>query len=146
IYTRYLIGSSNGYVTLDLDKVFPTVHPIKINTVQYGDYRNISYKACPGIRGEFSYIHNNLIFEYSVPEFDKYTEVRYQHRLEGLYTEWSQWTEIPETTFMNLPFGEYTFSVRAMVGNSLSENVASYKFTVARPWYLSYTAKTAYIL
>ena len=143
---RYLIGSSNGYVTLDLDKVSQSINYININTVQYGDYRDVSTKAPPDEKGEFDYVHNNLIFEYSVPEFDKYTEVRYQYRLEGLYHEWSQWSESPETTFMNLPFGEYTFSVRAKVGNSLTENTARYDFIVARPWYLSKVALITYIL
>src|SRR5690606_4931111 len=123
-----------------------SINYININTVQYGDYRDVSTKASPDEKGEFDYVHNNLIFEYSVPEFDKYTEVRYQYRLEGLYHEWSQWSESPETTFMNLPFGEYTFSVRAKVGNSLTENTARYDFIVARPWYLSKVALITYIL
>src|SRR5690606_3168379 len=83
---------------------------------------------------------------YSVPEFDKYTEVRYQHRLEGLYNDWSDWSDIPETSFKNLPFGEYTFSVRAMVGNNLTENVASYSFSVLRPWYVSNLAILGYVV
>ncbi len=143
---EYLIGSSNGYVSLNLDKVTSITNSIKINTVYYGDYRDASTKAPLQLTGEFKYSDNNLIFEYSVTEFDKYTEVRYQHRLEGLYNDWSDWSDIPETTFKNLPFGEYTFSVRAMVGNSLTENVASYSFSVLRPWYLSNLAIFTYVL
>src|SRR5690606_16796248 len=68
---QYLIGSSNGYVTLDLDMVSPAIHRININTIQYGDYRDVSIRTSPHQKGEFDYAHNNLIFEYSVPEFDK---------------------------------------------------------------------------
>lgn len=143
---EYLIGSSNGYVSLDLDKVTPITNNIKINTVYHGDYRNISTRTPPDLNGEFKYSNNNIIFEYSVPEFDKYIEVRYQHKLEGLYNEWSEWSEMPETTFNNLPFGKYTFSVRAMVGNSITKNTASYSFTVSRPWHLSNVAIFAYAL
>lgn len=143
---EYLIGSSNGYVSLNLDKVRPITSSIKINTVYYGDYRDVSTKAPIQLEGEFKYADNNFIFEYSVPEFDKYTEVRYQHRLEGLYNDWSGWSDTPETTFKNLPFGEYTFSVRAMVGNNLTENMASYSFSVMRPWYLSNLTVFLYIL
>lgn len=106
----------------------------------------MSNRALPHHKGEFDYAHNNLIFEYSVPEFDKYTEVKYRYQLVGLYNEWSQWSESPEASFMNLPPGEYTFTVMAMVGNRLTENTASYGFIVARPWYLSNMALMGYAL
>src|SRR5690606_1650353 len=96
--------------------------------------------------GAFKYIHNNLKFEYSVPEFDKYTEVRYQYKLEGLYDQWSQWSEQAEDTFMNLPFGEYTFSVRALAGNNFTENTSRYNFSNASPLYLSTLALIVYYL
>src|SRR5690606_8956820 len=125
----YLIGSSNGYISLDLTKVYPSSNLISINGIQYGDYQNVSSQAEFNKDGAFKYIHNNLKFEYSVPEFDKYTEVRYQYKLEGLYDQWSQWSEQAEVTFMNLPFGEYTFSVRALAGNNFTENTSSYNFS-----------------
>lgn len=143
---KYLIGSSNGYISLDLTKVHPSSNLISINGIQYGDYQNVSSQAELNKDGAFKYIHNNLKFEYSVPEFDKYTEVRYQYRLEGLYDQWSQWSEQAEITFMNLPFGEYTFSVRALVGNNFTENTSSYNFSIARPWYLSTMALILYSL
>ena len=144
--SRYLIGSSNGYISLDLEKVNPVLHQIAIHAIQYGDYQNVSTKAHLGQQGQFKYLNNNLKFQYSVPEYDKYTDVSYQYKLDGLYEQWSQWLETPEVTFMNLPFGEYTFSVRALAGNNLTENTAHYSFTVARPWYLSATALTFYAL
>ncbi|MFC4220642.1 helix-turn-helix and ligand-binding sensor domain-containing protein [Flagellimonas marina] len=143
---EYLIGSSNGYVTLDLDRVTSITNTIKINAIYYGDYRNASTKISPQSVGEFTYSNNNIKFEYGVTEFDKYTEVRYQHKLEGIYNEWSEWSEVPETTFKNLPFGEYSFRVRAMVGNVPTENMASYEFSIARPWHLSNSAIVVYVL
>ncbi|MEZ4809411.1 MAG: triple tyrosine motif-containing protein [Allomuricauda sp.] len=141
---KYLIGSSNGYVTLDLDKVSPTDHSIKINSVYFGDYGNVSTKTPLNTFGEFNYSKNNLKFEYGVTEFDKYTEVRYQYILKGLSTDWSEWSETPEVIFQNLPFGDYEFAVRAMVGNSLGKNTASYGFTIQRPWYFSNVAIVLY--
>lgn len=143
---KYLIGSSNGYISLDLEKVTPTLHQIAIHEIQYGDYQNVSTQAAINEDGSFKYIHNNLKFQYSVPEFDKYTEVRYQYKLEGLYDQWSEWSENAEITFMNLPFGAYTFSVRALAGNNLTENTPTYSFTIARPWYLSNIALILYAL
>ncbi|WFO18199.1 hypothetical protein M601_019660 [Cellulophaga baltica 4] len=59
---------------------------------------------------------------------------------------WSSWSETSKVAFENLPFGEYTFKVRAKVGNELSENIASYTFEILRPWYVSNLAILIYVL
>lgn len=143
---EYLIGSSNGYVTLNLAKVSSTKHNIKLNSVFYGDYQNIETRTDLKTFGEFDYALNNLKFQYSVPEFDKYTEVKYQYKLNGLFDEWSEFSETPEIIFNNLPFGDYVFSVKAKVGNTTSENIVSYSFLIRRPWYLSNTFILIYSL
>ena len=143
---EYLIGSSNGYITLELEKVSTSEHHISIRGVQYGNYQNIASEAPLSEQGVFKYIHNNLKFQYSVPEYDKYTDVRYQYRLEGLSEQWSPWSEKAEVSFMNLPFGDYTFSVRAIAGNDPTENTSSYSFSIERPLLLSNLALLLYAL
>ena len=143
---EYLIGSSNGYVTLNLTKVSSTDHQIKLNSIYYGDYQNVTNRTTLKSSGEFSYSLNNLKFQYSVPEFDKYTEIKYQYKLNGLFGEWSELSEISEITFKNLLFGKYDFSVRAMVGNNMSQNTVSYSFVILRPWYFSNTLILLYSL
>ena len=106
----------------------------------------MGFKAPKDTIGAFEYVNNNIRIEYSVPEFDKYTEVRYQYKMENLYEGWSEWSENTEVTFKNLSFGDYTFTVRAMVGNNLSANTVSYNFTILRPWYLSNLALLIYVL
>src|SRR5690606_3023289 len=69
---EYLIGSSNGYITLELEKVSTSGHHISIRGVQYGNYQNIASEVLLSEQGVFKYIHNNLKFQYSVPEYDKY--------------------------------------------------------------------------
>ncbi|UJH90605.1 LuxR C-terminal-related transcriptional regulator [Antarcticibacterium sp. 1MA-6-2] len=141
----YLIGISNGYVSLDLDKIDPQEYQIEINAVYNGDYENTS-NTYLNTEGNYDYRNNNLGFEFSVPEFDKYIEVKYQYKLEGLDEDWNEWSYIPEATYKNLNYGDYEFSVRAMVGNQLSNNLASYKFSIARPWYASNLAIVLYSL
>lgn len=143
---KYLIGSSNGFVSLDLTKVEPSKQEVQINSVYFGDYQELDFKAAKDTKGAFEYVNNNIRIEYSVPEFDKYTEVRYQYKMENLYEGWSEWSENTEVTFKNLSFGDYTFTVRAMVGSNLSENTASYSFNILRPWYLSNLALLIYVL
>ena len=141
-----MIGSSNGFVSLDLTKVEPSKQEVQINSIYFGDYQALGFKAPKDTIGAFEYVNNNIRIEYSVPEFDKYTEVRYQYKMENLYEGWSEWSENTEVTFKNLSFGDYTFTVRAMVGNNLSANTVSYNFTILRPWYLSNLALLIYVL
>lgn len=143
---EYLIGSSNGFVSLDLTKVEPSKQEVQINFIYFGGYQELSSKTPTNSDGVFEYVNNNVRFEYSVPEFDKYTEVRYQYKMENLFEGWSEWSENTDVTFKNLSFGDYIFTVRAMVGNNLSSNTVSYSFTISRPWYLSDLALLAYTM
>src|SRR5690606_12884546 len=43
-------------------------------------------------------------------------------------------------------FGNYSFEVRALIGNEPSENLETYYFTINRPWYLSNLAIILYTL
>ncbi len=142
----YVIGSSNGYSVLNLDKYLEKKYSISINTFlqkfqnaenQYLDLNEIL---------EFSYDQNNLICYYSIPDYDNYAEVKYQYKLIGLHDQWSKWYSDPYVSLENLPFGQYTLNVKGRVGNTLTENVASIDFKVNRPWYFSILAIVSYIL
>ena len=45
-----------------------------------------------------------------------------------------------------MPFGSYTFNVKGKVGNNITNNIASYSFTIKRPLLLSNLAIALYIL
>jgi AraC family chitin signaling transcriptional activator len=143
---RYLIGASDGYIILNLDKVETKNYEVAINKISKESLYN-SKEQIPLVGGnEFNYSQNNLNVAYSVPEFDKYTEVKYQYLLEGIYDNWSPWSNNAEVAFKNLPHGKYTFKVRAMIGNELSENVATYTFVIATPWFASNLAFIIYLI
>lgn len=139
----YLIGISNGYVTLDLNKIETKEHQVEMNAVYNGDYMHTPNTFLNG-EADFDYRHNNIGFEFSVPEFDKFLEVKYQYKLGGLDNDWSEWSYNPEATFKNLGFGAYEFKVRAMIGHMFSKNLAEYKFTISKPWYASNMALITY--
>ena len=141
---KYLIGTSGGYATLDLKKVVDHSYQIHLNSVSK-EYHNKPSEPVPHDSIlEYDFKDNSLGFAYSVPEYDKYTEVRYQYQLMGLYDSWSSWSSQPNISFENLPFGDYIFKVRAKVGGSFTENTASYAFAIRRPWYLSIPALVLY--
>jgi DNA-binding CsgD family transcriptional regulator/ligand-binding sensor domain-containing protein len=143
---KYLFGTSNGYVIIDLSKVVDKPYKIKINSI---DKSTIAGNKTPvKLNGltNFSSKENSIYFKYSVPDFDKYEEVNYQYKLEGLYDGWSNWTTNSEVSFKNLSFGDYTFIVKAQIGNKYSINNASYSFTINRPWFISNLFIAIYVL
>ncbi|MEA1784524.1 triple tyrosine motif-containing protein [Arenibacter sp. GZD96] len=142
---HYLIGTSNGYITIDLSKIEDKNYSIHIDAVFASFLATEERPISLTTETEFKSNENNLRFFYSVPEYDKYTEVNYQYKLVGLYNEWSKWSTTPETTFNNLPHGAYTFMVRAQIGNTFTVNEGIYEFEIAKPWYLSPWAILTYI-
>ncbi len=143
---KYLIGTSSGYAILDLDKLDSKEYFVKINSISK-EFLNAKNEAVSLLKNnKFKSKENNINVAFSVPEFDKYTEVKYQYQLEGLSNEWSNWFNGPQISLNNLPHGEYTFKVRALVGNKLSKNVASYSFSIDKPWYISNSMIAVYIL
>lgn len=143
---RFLIGTSNGYSILDLDKVNEKSHEVKLLSIEK-EFINAEDIRMPLTDNQvISYSENNLRFFFSVPQYDKFTEVTYQYHLKGLNDEWSKWFKHPEISFGNLPFGDYTLLIRAKIGNKRSDNTASYSFTIDKPWYFSNLAIFSFIV
>lgn len=134
---QHLIGTSKGYIVLYLDRLTNKQYKISINSITNNSIENETISVNKSNIEGFDFKYNNITFTYNVAEFDKYLDVQYQYKLDGLYSEWSDWSESPEKTFQNLPHGDYTFNVRAKIGNSLSQNTDTYSFNIKRPWYLS---------
>lgn len=146
--SKYLLGTSNGYITLDLTQINEhkkykiELNSIALKTHESADFTNINLS----IPGEFKQSENSISFSYSVAEFEKYKTVEYQYKLNGFNQQWSKWDKSTNITFNNLKFGDYHFEVRAKVGNTISGNIKSYDFTILRPWYFSNLAIIGYFL
>lgn len=143
---KYLIGTSNGYLTVDLDKLSNKKPNISINAIKVNSLNEKVQIVNKSIVGDFRNKDNNVEIEYNVPEFDKFLDTKYQYRLEGLYQKWSSWSTSSNVLFKNLSFGDYVFSVRAKFGNNITNNTAIYKFTIQKPWYFSNTIIVVYVL
>ncbi|XMO87942.1 triple tyrosine motif-containing protein [Algibacter sp. AS12] len=145
---KYLFGSTTGYIVLDLDKLGRknheiTLNQIKVSTSKVNDsIKYVDITASP----EFKNKENNIQFSYSISEFSKILKPEYQYKLDGIYNKWSDWSSNGTVLFENLPFGEYTFSVRGRVGYQVTEGNKTYTFHIQRPWYLSNLAIALYVL
>ncbi|NNC49500.1 MAG: LuxR family transcriptional regulator, partial [Flaviramulus sp.] len=142
---KYIIGTSNGFIVLDLDKAEKKLYDVSINRITNWNLNSESNVIDKKTDGYFKHEENNIEFTFSVAEFDKYLDTEYQFVLEGLHTNWSGWSSNPRAIFENLPHGDYVFKVRAKVGNIVTKNVDSFSFNIKRPWYLSNTAIAGYV-
>lgn len=142
----YLFGNATGYILFDLEKLDFKPYTITLRTIQNKSRKEEQNFVALTTAEPFNYKDNSFVFDYSVAEYDKFRSVVYQYRLDGMYEEWSSWSTVSQATFENLPPGDYEFKVRARIGDQISENIASYQFSIARPWYLSVVAIVIYIV
>lgn len=146
---KYLLGVANGYITVDINKLKIKGFRAHISSVITGSNKNNNEAKNllnKNLTGNFTNDENNLEISYYTPEFNKFLKPRYQFQLLGIYNDWSDWSENSNVLFENLPFGDYTFKVRAKIGDTISNNIASYSFSIAKPWHLSNLMIVIYIL
>ncbi|WP_452225016.1 triple tyrosine motif-containing protein [Lacinutrix chionoecetis] len=143
----YILGTTNGYLSLDLSKTKTSNdYKIYLNGITLKTLDAQAKQLPLDSEGVLEHKQGIITFNYSVPEYDKYLDVKYQYRLNGFMDRWSNWTRNTSAQFENLSFGDYTFQVRAKIGNKLSQNESDYNFTINRPWYISNTAIFIYLL
>lgn len=142
----FLIGTTDGYYTINLNDLRLKGNSVSITNVTINklDEKLIS---CPvKAKGEFKSDENNIILSYTVPEYNKYIYTEYQYILEGFQSAWSDWSAKTTANFKNLPPGDYTFKVRAKIANSNPKNMATYSFTISKPWYATNLAWAIYFI
>ena len=135
--SNYVIGTNNGYITLDLDKY--KLLPPKVNISKIESYElnqnPITVNKEEFIQFESSF--NNLRFHTNVSNYQKFQPITFEYLLEGYLPEWVSVKESPFIEFNNLKPGDYEFKVKAKIGDLYSSNTESISFTVERPWYFS---------
>ncbi|TCK67513.1 regulatory LuxR family protein [Winogradskyella wandonensis] len=142
---RYLLGTTNGYLIIDANKYNLNEYEIAIDKVSYSKLLQDEIAVSVSEPVELKSRENNLYFKYSVPDFQKLVPSLYQYRLVGIYDSWSDWSSQSSVFYENLPYGNYTFEVRAKVGSKMSSNMATYNFSIAKPWYATGWAIVGYV-
>jgi len=143
---EYLVGKTDGYFIINLGDFKVKSHKIVLTDVSVNVLSKPFVNIPMTTEGELSHDENNLVFNYSVPQYNRFIEVEYQYMLEGLQSQWSEWSTKPTISFKNLEPGDYTFKVRAKIANSSPENTAVYHFTIKKPWYATNFALFIYLI
>ena len=146
---QYVLGTSSGYLTVDVDDLAIKDFSVYITEISNGinqDHSASGDLIDQNQDGSFSPDENNFRISFHTPEFYKYFKPTYQFQLVGLYEVWSEWTSSSTVFFENLPAGNYSFNVRAKIGDKLSDNVATYNFHISKPWYITNFMVAIYVL
>ena len=141
--SNYLIGTNKGYLTVDLntlnkEKTAPRLNSIKANNKQKNRPINLNEE------GTLPYQYNNLGFQFTSYDFNRYGKTRFQYFLEGEDQQWSKWTENTSVNYANLNYGKYQFKLRSKKGNTVSEIMTSPTLNISPPWHLNRIAISIY--
>lgn len=142
----YLLGTADGYLNINLSKKRTTDFQVSLQRILVVDNTSESHRLPLDSKVKLSAIQNNMSFFYSVPEYDKYQITEYSYLLENNEGVWSPWDSKAFYEAKNLSFGDYSFRVKARVGDQESTNIAQFDFVIERPWYLSNLAILVYSL
>ncbi len=144
--TTYLIGTADGYYTININDLGFKNYKVSISDVNSNKLNESLKNASITSDGRFKYDDNNITISYTVPEYNKYINAEYRYLLEGFQEQWSEWSAKSTVNFKNLPPGDYIFKVKSKIANTSPENVAVYKFTILKPWYATNFALLFYAI
>ena len=86
----------------------------------------------------------NLKISYVSPYFDGFEDLQYSYKLTPLDEDWSKWSPLNEKGYEHLPYGQYTFEVKALNIYGIESKTSSFSFKVLAPWYATKAARLAY--
>ncbi len=143
---EYIVGSNGGYIEFSLPlKKIPSGE-LLLNAIGTASKReNFTYRSLDVDGLDLESEVNNIVFNYSIPNYQALTETQYSYRLLNYSSVWSNWDQTGTTRFENLPPGNYTFELKGRINDQETE-VVSYEFSIARPWYYSNLAWFLYFI
>ena len=142
--SKYIFGSGTGYLLVDLNKIRSVKPQIAIHKILVKDnIQNFSQVSNKNYM-ELDFEKNSIQFHFTANNYQKYEKVYYQYLLEGYENNWSNWSDVPEVSFSNLPSGNYKFIARSKIGNEISDNTNGFEFKIKPPWYRSSTMFIVY--
>ena len=84
---------------------------------------------------ELGYDDNSLRFNISAPYFVKSNAINFKYYIEGLRSEWSEWSQTHYIDLPYLPNGDFVLHIKAknILGNETA--IKSYSFSIDAPFY-----------
>lgn len=142
----FLYGTMEGYVVFDISSYLNVVPAVSIDQISLqaldGKQTLLSLADAISLNAD----ENNLRFSFHTPYYQQPQQVEFQFKLNGYFDQWSSWSKNSTATYKNLPHGAYTFSVRAKVGDVITEPINSKSISIDKPWYFTNLMVVIYVL
>lgn len=155
-------GAVNGLIMLTSNFEIPVEPPVlKLNNLeingQFIDYHNLKENIETNM--EFNGIDrfnnfplglelhsnlNHLTFYFSAEDWVAPHRIRYSYKMEGLIDKWSPLTLDTKVDYRSLPYGTYTFNVRAIGAAQKWSDILKYTFIIKSPWWATWWARIGY--
>ena len=142
------VGTNNGVIHLDYRSYVqadPHIEVILSGVHALTGREDSLVMGGAVLAGAYRFPHrwSSFHFEYAAP---LYTGALFSYYLEGFDKGWSDWSPKVEKDYTNLPYGDYTFCVRARNNLGNMSVPVCYTFTVEPAWYQTWWACALYLL
>lgn len=124
--TNNSVGRSNPQIHITDVRLF-------LQPVDWQKKYNTSTNWFPVPHGvTLNHTDNHLTFDFCAIDYVQPEKNRYVYMLEGFDKKWSSYTQTPFVTYSNLPYGKYTFRVKAVNAyGTWSKEEATFTFRIA---------------
>jgi DNA-binding CsgD family transcriptional regulator len=142
-----LIGAKEGFIHYNpvKDHTINKDFSVLIRSVEIASSRNSITTVNPSFEKTIALSTNETIeINYASPYFDGFEDLEYSYRLTPLDDNWAKWSETSERNYDHLPYGQYTFEVKALNLYGAESGISSFSFEVLTPWYATQTANLSY--
>lgn len=143
-----LITAKDGFIHFDpstkhtiINDFSTVIRSVKTTKIEDSTFVSIPVKTKDLVINK----NQSIKIEYASPYYDGFEDLRYSYRLKPLDEKWSKWSPLNEKSYDHLPFGNYTFEVKARNIYGMESKVSDFSFEVLTPWYATWTARIVYI-
>lgn len=145
---RYYFGSVEGLVFAD---DVPLHHKslykdVSLGRLDVAEGRSINLGSNSEGEVTLGCHENYFTIHYSVPEYGAPRALHFSYYLKGMETTWNEMTDRREANYTNVPPGTYEFMVRSTDLAGRWTHTSVLRITVLPPWYLTWWAKTLWLL
>lgn len=145
---RYYFGSVEGLVMADDMSLMNNslYKDVSLGRLNVTDGRSINLGS--NSEGEVTLQSNENYFtiNFSVPEYNAPRAIHFSYYLKGMENTWNEITDRREASYTNVPPGSYEFMVRSTDLSGRWTKASVLRITVLPPWYLTWWAKTLWLL
>lgn len=117
-----------------------------IYQISIGKDSAIAYNSTLQAIKPIPYQFNAIRFDFSALFFENPEKTKYSYFLKGFDKQWSNLTDETFTKYTNLPFGTYTFQIKATNVYGNESIPASFTFTILAPWYMKWWMFFIYVV